>query len=104
MGSFTAMERRLQTGIVAKLGNAEVTIPAIGFRAAGVFQPNRAEAFDGMVQASSTIIQISMADMTEAARQHIEFEGDLLLDGVVYTVRNVPYPVDGFWELPVKKA
>lgn len=104
MGSFAAMERRLQTGIVAKLSNVEVTIPAIGFRAAGIFLPNRADVFDGMVQASNTLIQISESDLTEAAKQAINTDGILYLNGEAYTVRNTPYPVDGFWELPVKKA
>lgn len=104
MGSFAAMERRLQTGIVAKLSNVEVTIPAIGFRAAGIFLPNRADAFDGMVQASNTIIQISEADMTDSAIWHIEKYSELFINGDLYTVRNTPYPIDGFWELPVKKA
>lgn len=104
MGSFAAMERRLQTGIVAKLSNVEVTIPAIGFRAAGIFLPNRADVFDGMVQASNTLIQISESDMTDAAMWSIDHDRELFINGDLYTVRNTPYPVDGFWELPVKKA
>lgn len=94
----------MQTGIAAKLSNVSVTIPAIGFQAAGIFLPNRAEVFDGMVQASNTVIQISEADLTEAAQNAIESDGLLYLNGVAYVVRNTPYPIDGFWELPVKKA
>lgn len=104
MGSFAAMERRLQTGIVAKLSNVEVTIPAIGFRAAGIFLPNRAEAFDGMVQANNTVIQMSETDLTDAAKLAIETDGMLLINGDTYTVRTTPYPIDGFWEFSVKKA
>ena len=104
MGSFAAMERRLQAGIIAKISNVEVTIPAIGFHAAGIFLPNRADVFDGMVQASNTLVQISESDLTEAAKNAIETDGVIYLDGEAYNVRNTPYPIDGFWELPVKKA
>jgi hypothetical protein len=104
MGSFAAMERRIQAGIIAKLGNADVAISGLGFRAVGVFMPNRPDALDGMVQANNDMIQISQLDMTTAALLHIEAGGQILIDGVIHNVRALPYLVDGFWEFPVKAA
>ncbi len=98
------MERRIQTGIIAKIGNADVAISGLGFRAVGIFVPNRPDALDGMVQANNDIIQVSQSDMTSDALLHIEGGGQILIDGVIHNVRAMPYPVDGFWEFPVRKA
>lgn len=102
MSTFAAMERRVNAGIIAKIGNADLAIPALGFQATGVFVPKRPDALDGMVQATGDLIQINQADMTPAAKQHLESGGQLRIDGVAHIVRHMTEPVDGFYELPVK--